>query len=200
MIDRYLLGPQHRLLAPIARALAPHLTANAMTIGGFAAGMAGVLAIWGGAMGVGLAGLILNRLADGLDGEIARLQGHTARGAFLDISLDFLFYALFPLAFALHDPAANALPAAILIASFIGTGATFLAFSGVAATQGRRSEDYPDKGIPYLGGLTEGFETIVIFMAMCIWPGAFGWLALGFAAACALTTISRLVAGWRAFG
>lgn len=200
MIDRYLLGPQHRALAPLARRLAPHLTADAMTFFGFAVGLGGCVAIWAGAHGIGLAALILNRLADGLDGEIARANGTSPRGAFLDITLDFIFYALFPLAFALNDPAANALPAALLIASFMGTGASFLAFAGVAATQGRRADDYPQKGIPYLGGLTEGFETIAVFVAMCLWPAGFGWLACGFAAACAVTAVNRVVAGWRAFG
>ena len=53
---------------------------------------------------------------------MARLTAPTDRGAFLDITLDFLFYASIPLAFAVADPAANALPAAVLLAAFIGTG------------------------------------------------------------------------------
>jgi phosphatidylglycerophosphate synthase len=60
---------------------------------------------------------------------VARLSCPTDRGAFLDIALDFVFYALVPLGFALADPAANALPAAVLIAAFVGTGSSFLAFS-----------------------------------------------------------------------
>ncbi len=56
----------------------------------------------------------------------------TDRGAFLDITLDFLFYASIPLAFAIADPAANALPAAVLLAAFIGTGSSFLAFAVLA--------------------------------------------------------------------
>jgi hypothetical protein len=36
---------------------------------------------------------------------VARLTTPTDRGAFLDITLDFLFYASVPLAFALADPA-----------------------------------------------------------------------------------------------
>jgi phosphatidylglycerophosphate synthase len=56
----------------------------------------------------GLALLLASRLMDGLDGAVARLTAPTDRGAFLDITLDFLFYASIPLAFALADPAANA--------------------------------------------------------------------------------------------
>ena len=32
---------------------------------------------------------------------------------------------------------------------------------------------FRNKGLHYLGGLTEGFETIVVFVAMCLWPGGF---------------------------
>jgi phosphatidylglycerophosphate synthase len=50
---------------------------------------------------------VLNRLFDGLDGALARRRGLTDAGGFLDISLDFLFYALVPFGFMLADPAAN---------------------------------------------------------------------------------------------
>ncbi len=60
----------------------------------------------------GLFFIAASRLADGLDGELARVTAPTDRGAFLDITLDFLFYASVPLAFAWADPAANALAAA----------------------------------------------------------------------------------------
>ena len=144
--------------------------------------------------------ILANRLLDGLDGAVARLQGPTERGAFLDIALDFVFYALIPLGFALHDPAANGLPAAILLAAFIGTGSSFLAFSAIAAKRGLRAADYPTKGIYYLGGLTEGFETIAVFVAMCLWPGAFPVLAYVFALACGITTVLRWTQGWTLFG
>ena len=62
--------------------------------------------------------LLLNRALDGLDGALARLSRVTDRGAFLDIGLDFVFYAAIPLAFAVSDPAANALAAAVLLAAF----------------------------------------------------------------------------------
>ncbi|MFK7871101.1 MAG: CDP-alcohol phosphatidyltransferase family protein, partial [Roseobacter sp.] len=91
-------------------------------------------------------------------------------------------------------------PAAILIASFIGTGASFLAFSIIAERRGLSAKDFPTKGIFYLGGLTEGAETIAAFVAFCLWPTSFPLLAYLFAAACLLTTITRLYAGWRAFG
>jgi len=201
MIDARLLPVQRRILAPVARRLqSAGVTADALTLVGFALGLLAVAAVAAGAFWAGLGLLLANRLADGLDGEVARIAGATDRGAFLDIALDFLFYALFPLGFALADPVENALPAAVLIASFVGTGSSFLAFSVLAERRGLKAAEFPAKGIHYLGGLTEGAETIAVFVAMCLWPGAFPVLALVFAGACALTTMLRWWRGWQVFG
>ncbi len=200
MIDAALLPHIKRAIDRPARALvARGINADQITLVGFGIGLLGVVAVWTGLFGLALLCLLLNRLADGLDGAVARLTHPTDRGAFLDIALDFMFYGLFPLGFALHDPATNALPAALLICSFIGTGSSFLAFSIIAEKRGITSDQYPSKGIYYLGGLTEGTETIVLFVAMCLFPLAFPWLAYAFAALCAITTLTRWMAGWRVF-
>jgi phosphatidylglycerophosphate synthase len=201
MIDARLLPLQSRLLSAPARVLHQRgIGADQLTLVGFALGALGAGALALGWFGLGLALILLNRAIDGLDGAVARLAGPSHRGAFLDIALDFVFYALVPLGFALHDPAANALPAAVLLAAFIGTGSSFLAFAVLAEKTGVRAGDYPTKGIHYLGGLTEGFETIAVFVAMCLWPAAFPVLALIFAAACALTTVLRWSQAWQVFG
>jgi phosphatidylglycerophosphate synthase len=200
MIDAAILPVQRRALSPLAGALhAKGVRADTITVTGFLLGALAVPALAAGWYLVALGLILANRLADGLDGEVARLSHPTDRGAFLDIALDFVFYALVPLGFALADPAANALPAAVLIAAFVGTGSSFLAFSTIAAKRGLPPSRYPAKGIFYLGGLTEGFETIAIFVAMCLFPAAFPVLALVFAAACAITTATRWRDGWRAF-
>lgn len=201
MIDALILPLQRRTLAPLAQRLhRAGVAADTLTLAGFAAGVMAVGALAAGAWALGLVLLLVNRLADGLDGEVARRAGPTDRGAFLDIALDFVFYALFPLGFALADPAANALPAAVLIAAFVGTGSSFLAFALLAERRGLSAASFPNKGIHYLGGLTEGAETIAVFIAMCLWPAAFPTLAWAFAAACALTTVLRWRRGWKAFG
>ncbi|WP_054008016.1 CDP-alcohol phosphatidyltransferase family protein [Cypionkella psychrotolerans] len=199
MIDAKLLPLQHRLLQRPARGLARRVTADQVSLVGFALGALAVPALAFGFYRLALVLLVLNRVADGLDGAVARLIGPTDRGAFLDIALDFVFYALFPLGFALADPGGNALPAAVLIASFVGTGSSFLAFASIAARRGLTAADYPSKGIYYLGGLTEGFETIAIFAAMALFPAWFAVLAYGYALACCLTTALRWRMGWQAF-
>jgi phosphatidylglycerophosphate synthase len=200
MIDRYLYPVIGRVLRPAAAALvARGVGADSVTLAGFALGLSGAAAIGAGLFGLGLALILANRLADGLDGAVARLTGPTDRGAFLDVALDFFFYAAVPFGFAVADPAANALPAAALILAFVGTGSSFLAFASVAAKRGVAAEAYPTKGVFYLGGLTEGAETLAVFAAMCLWPAGFPILAWGFAALCLLTTATRWLAGWRTF-
>ncbi len=200
MIDRYLLPAQRALLVGPARILAARgVTADQVTIAGFCIGLTAIAALSAGWFGIALVLILANRVADGLDGAIAREVGPTDRGAFLDIALDFVFYALVPVGFALADPAANGLASAVLIASFVGTGSSFLAFASVAAKRQLSAEAYPTKGIYYLGGLTEGAETIALFTAMCVWPGAFQALAWTFAALCTITTLTRWYQGWTTF-
>ncbi|HEY6354873.1 MAG TPA: CDP-alcohol phosphatidyltransferase family protein, partial [Burkholderiaceae bacterium] len=174
--------------------------ADQVTWLGFAVGAAAAAAIALEAYAAGLALMLASRLCDGLDGALARLTQPTDRGAFLDIALDFLFYASVPLAFAVASPVDRALPAATLLAAFIGTGSSFLAFAVFAERRQLTSDDYPRKGIFYLGGLTEASETQICFVLMCVWPQHYAWWAYGFASMCAITIVTRLAAGWRAFG
>jgi phosphatidylglycerophosphate synthase len=200
MLDRYLVPWQQRLLQQPASWLAGHgITANALTITGFLVGLLAVPAIATQNYGLGLAFILANRVLDGLDGSVARLSGPTDRGAFLDIALDFFFYAAIPFAFALADPAANALAASALLLTFVGTGSSFLAFAVIAEKRGMTSARMPSKGLFYLGGITEGTETIALFVLLCIFPRAFPSIALLFAAFATLTTIVRWHWGWVAF-
>lgn len=169
--------------------------ADTLTWTAFALGMGACVAVVVGHHLVALALMLAGRVLDGLDGTVARLTQPTDRGAFLDIVLDFVFYAGVPLAFALGSPANNALPAAVLLAAFIGTGVSFMAFAALAASRGQVAAAYPDKGLYFLGGLTEGTETILCFVAMMLWPEHFAWLAYGFAALCLVTTLTRIAAG-----
>ena len=200
MLDRFalsLFATPHRMVARAC--LGAGLSPNAVTMIGAAIGLATLPILATQQYGWALALILVNRFLDGVDGTMARTGtvGPTDRGAFLDTVCDFLFYAAVPLGFALANPAANALAAAVLLASFIGTATTFLAFAVAAAKRGVFSPAYPNKGFYYLGGLTEGTETILLFCAMCLWPQHFAWLAYGFAAACAVTTATRLYFGMR---
>lgn len=200
MIDARILPLQKAALQPVAERLAHRgVKADQISLVGFLAGVGAFIALCYGQWLAALLLILANRVLDGLDGAVARIQGPTDRGAYLDIALDMVFYALIPLGFAVAAPDVNALPAAVLVVSFVGTGSSFLAFSAVAAKLGRKAPEFPTKGIYYAGGLAEGFETIAVFVAMCRLPDHFPLIAYGFAALCALTTVIRWRQGWIAF-
>ena len=199
MLDPYATALIRRPVTAAARQLARWgLSANSITLAGFALGVFAAFLIANELYLTGAATLFGSRLLDALDGAVARQGQSTDAGGFLDITLDFLFYASIPLAFALADPTRNALAAAVLLAAFMGTSTSFLAFAALAAKRGLNSTAYPDKSIYFLGGLTEATETLACFAAMCLWPQHFATLAYGFAALCAITIATRLWWGWRA--
>lgn len=198
MLDKYLVPRLKPALRGVARQLQRRgVKADHLTVAGFVAGLACVPLLATGHNLLALLCLILNRLADGLDGELARLDEPSDAGGYLDITLDFIFYAVFPLGFALADPAVFALPAAVLIASFVGTGASFLAFATQAQKHALESPDFAYKSLYYLNGLAEGTETIICFALMCLLPAWFAFLAWSFALICVITAINRIYFGYR---
>ena len=200
MLDSFAQRLIEPVLSRVARRLvALKVTANQLTLAGFAIGLLAAALIAQDAYGAGRVLLLVSRLCDGLDGAVARQTQPTDRGGFLDITLDFIFYAAVVLAFALADPAANALAAAALLAGFMGTGSSFLAFAVMAAKRQMSKPVSSGKSFYFLGGLTEGTETLGFFVAMCLWPAQFALLAWIFAGLCAVTSAARVVSGYKAF-
>lgn len=183
---------------------------NHLTLIGLCFGVACFYALFVQAYAVALALLMINRLFDGLDGVLARHQdaqgkkGTTDFGGYLDIVSDFLFYNGFVLFFAMGQPALL-LPAAVLMFSFVGTGTSFLAFAIFEAKRGADKDvtKKPDtsgkwrKSFYYIGGWTEGAETILCFAVMCLFPAYFAVCAYVFSALCWVTTAMRLAEGYR---
>lgn len=173
------------------------VTADMVTIGGFALGLGAAALIAVGRVDLGLALFLAGRLADGLDGAVARATAKTDRGGYLDIVLDFLLYGAIPLAFAILDPARNALPAAVLLMSFFANGTTFLAFAIMAAKRDLETTAQGTKSLYYVSGLAEGFETVVALAAFCIWPQHFPLIAYAYATLCFLSAGGRILFAWR---
>lgn len=171
--------------------------ANGLTLAGLAVGLLTVPLLAFEHYGVALLAIAINRLLDGLDGAVARQGSATAFGGYLDIVCDMAFYAAVPLGFALAQPG-NALWAAVLLASFLCTCASFL---GRAAMARERSETDDGrrgaKSFFYAAGLIEGTETVLVFVAFCLLPAVFPWLAALFAALCFWTAAGRLATVWQ---
>ncbi|WP_422014790.1 CDP-alcohol phosphatidyltransferase family protein [Reyranella sp.] len=167
-------------------------SANAVTITGLAAGLGAVPLLAFEQYGVALAAIALSRLLDGLDGAVARHTRSSPYGGYLDIFCDMVFYAAVPLGFALARPE-NAVWAAVLLASFVCTCASFLGRAVLAAGRGEGTTGLRGrKSFFYGAGIIEGTETIFAFVLFCLLPDLFPWLAGVVAALCFWTAAARV--------
>lgn len=173
--------------------------ANAVTLAGLIPALGAGLAIAHQHYLLALALIALNRLLDGLDGAVARANGISDLGGYLDTLADFAFYIAVPLGFG-FAAAANTAPAMVLIASFTLTGVSFLAFAAIAGKRGAQTNAHGTKSFFYSTGIAEGAETIAVFAAMCLWPAQFPVIAYGYAGLCLLTVVQRSLMARRAFG
>ncbi len=167
------------------------ISANMITLFGALLVIPAVIAISQQLYGLGLCFILLNRIIDGLDGAVAQINGPTQFGGYLDSLADFFFYAAIPLAFAWADPG-NAKWAALLLASFMVTGVSFLAFAAIGSDKKAPDEGRGHKSFLYTIGLMEGTETIITFTLMCFFPAYFAWIAIAASLFCVLTIAQRL--------
>ena len=192
MLDRtarQLIDPP---LNRLGRAMAAQgWTANRVTLLGLALGLISAVMIAFGAPLLALIPLLASRLADGLDGAIARATAQTDFGGYLDIACDFVFYAAIPLAFVFPDDA-NGPAGAFLLASFYVNGTSFLGYAILAEKRGITTQAQGIKSLYYSNGLLEGTETIAFFVLLCVFPAAFAPLSWVFGALCFLTAALRI--------
>jgi phosphatidylglycerophosphate synthase len=193
-LRRLIDPPLDRIGAMLARR---GVGADTLTLVGFIFGLLAMVSVTVEAYAAALLLLAANRIADGLDGAVARRTRPTDLGGFLDIVLDFIVYAGLVFAFAVADPVANAWAAAFLLFAFIGTGSSFLAFAVMAAKRRISTELRGPKSFYYLGGLTEGTETILFLILVCLLPDWFAGLAIAFGVLCWLTTVGRVAEGYQ---
>ena len=195
MLDRYarkiIDAPLNRLGRVIASA---GLGAKAVTLIGLALGLGAALFVVLGLYGVALILLLASRLADGLDGAVARATQTTDFGGYLDIACDFLFYGAIPFAFVVADPAANAIAGAFLLLSFYFNGSSFLGFAILAEKREISTKAQGKKSLYYSNGLLEGTETIGFFVLLCLFPQWFAPMAWIFGTLCFATAALRIVA------
>ena len=193
MLDRYVRPLIDPPLNRMGRSLAQAgVSANAVTVIGLALGLAGAFAVLKECYLCALGLMLASRLADGLDGAVARATRMTDFGGYFDIVADFVFYAAYPLAFVVADPAQNGVAGAALLGAFYIKGAWFLGFAILAAKRNMNTAVRGRKSWYHSGGLLEGTETIVFFVALCVFSSAFVPLAWGFAAACVVTAGARV--------
>ena len=175
------------------------VSADGATLAGLVLGLVAAGLIAFGHPLAALLPLMLSRLADGLDGAVARATRKTDFGGYLDITCDFLFYGAVPMAFVLADPVANGAAGAFLLTSFYVNGASFLGYAILAEKGKMTTSARGSKSLYYSGGLLEGTETIAFFIALCLWPTWFPVLSIAFGALCFATAIGRVLLARQVF-
>ncbi len=198
-------GTTRRLVAPALEALAarvdrPAVTPDRVTLLGLALGLgsavAAATALWIPALVLWL----LSRVADGLDGVLARRRAAageppSAAGGYLDITADFLVYGATVAGVAIGW-GGSLLPFVAVLVAYYLNGATFLAFSSLAERTGRRLDD--GRSLSFLGGLAEGTETVLVHSLWLVLPGHAGTIAWVWAGVVGVSGVQRMVAGYRA--
>ena len=167
---------------------------NVITVIGFLFGVVACITVMLQMYSLAFVFVILNRLSDGLDGAYARSKNKTSDfGGYLDIVLDYLFYAGFPLAAAIGINTISSVTAgAFILFSFIGTAVTFLAYAIICAKRGLETNHQGQKSFYFSKGLMEGTETIIFLMLICVMPAYFVPICIIFGLLCCLTTLQRI--------
>lgn len=175
------------------------ISANQVTLAGLALGLLSAAMIAFGQFGWALLPLLLGRVADGLDGAVARATHKSDFGGYLDIVCDFIFYGAVPMAFVWADPVSNGAVGAFLLCSFYANGASFLGFAILAEKREMNTQARGVKSLYFTGGILEGTETIGFFAVLCLWPALFVPLGWAFGALCFVTAVSRIVLASKVF-
>jgi phosphatidylserine synthase len=192
-LDRLAAGLDRSWVSP------DRITAAGLVLGLGSAGAAALQA-WP----VALVLWLVSRLADGLDGPLARRrrsrtgEPDAGAGGFFDITADFAVYGAGVLGVAVGTAGAGTGPwepfLLVLLAYYLN-GAAFLAFSSIAERSGRRLDD--GRSLSFLGGLAEGTETVVVHALWLLFPDQAWRIAVVWAAVVFLSAAQRMWAGYR---
>lgn len=179
------------LHAPAAQISRLGAHANVVTVTGFVIGLCAIPAIATHHYWLGLGLIVLNRICDALDGAIARQGAVKPLGQFLDMTLDLIFFAGLPFAFALADPA-RGLAAAFFVFGILASGVSSLAFTVVAEEQGASVTPRGYIPLGYLARLMEDGEFFVAFAIACVSPNVFSVVAYIVGVLCFMTAGARI--------
>lgn len=193
MVDRTLRVRKERLLAPLAVRLRG-VNPTAVTFIAFGVGLGAALLVGFGHYGWGCGLWLLNRLIDGLDGEIARRHGaQSDLGGYLDILCDLVVYAAVPLALVLSSPTeAPYTSLTLLLASFYLNVGSWMYLSSLLEKRNKHLGN-EKTSVTMPSGLVEGAETIGFYTLFLLFPEAFVPLALTMTGLVLVTVSQRVV-------
>lgn len=196
-LRRMLERPLDRAAAAIdVRALTPdRLTAAGLVLGLGSAATAGV-----GWWATSAVLWLVSRVADGLDGPLARRrrargEGDAGAGGFFDITADFTVYGATVVGVGVGS-GGPLWPFLLVLLAYYVNGTAFLAFSSIAERSGRTIDD--GRSLSFLGGIAEGTETIAVHTLWLLVPWWSPQIAVVWAAVVGVGAVQRIVAGYAA--
>ncbi len=172
MLDQYARLPKKYLYEPISRRW--KVSPNVVSAAGFAAGMTSAALAAVGLYPAAFALWGLNRLLDGLDGEIARAQNSQSDfGGYLDIVLDFIVYTAIPIGLVFSQPSPTLwLLLALLLGSFFVNAASLMYLAAILEKRDRGAAFNKEKtSVTMPPGLIEGAETVIFYSLFLLYPG-----------------------------
>jgi len=178
----------------------PVVTPDRLTTLGFALGLAGSIATWNHQWTSALILWLVSRLADGLDGSLARRRVKSAgvplsfAGGYLDVMADFTIYSLFVVGVS-HGAGGSLAPFLWVLLAYYLNGTAFLAFSSIGERAGFRLVD--GRSLSFIYGLAEGAETIAVHSLWCLFPGAAGRIAEFWAGVVLISATARIIQGYK---
>lgn len=175
------------------------ISANIITIFGFMIGIFAINFLSLERYGYALICILLNRFFDSLDGAIARNSKITDFGVFLDATLDYIFYAGVIFGFALANPYENAVAASFLLFAFAAAACAMLAYAVIAYKNNGSQKLELGRSPFYLGGIAQGFETLIALVVLCIIPGWFLQIAIVLGVLCLVKAFSIMITAYYNF-
>ncbi len=166
MFDEWFRRHKERWFTPLALRLGRSVSPLAITLTALAIGLAAAFAASQASWSLAVSLWLGNRILDGLDGTLARVQKRQSDlGGYLDIVLDFTVYAAIPIGIAVAlETRATWLVTSVLLATWFVNAASWMY---LAAVLERRGAGATSRGelttVTMPRGLVAGTETVVFF-------------------------------------
>jgi phosphatidylglycerophosphate synthase len=163
------------------------VTPNQVSVVGFLVSAIAALLLMLDMPWAGLGMWFLGRLADSLDGTLARANDASSSfGGYLDILLDMAAYSLMILGFAHLHPHLQPVWQFVLVA-YVLVITSVLALASLLST--RPNDD--NRSLKFTPGLTEATETSIAYSSFVLLPQAVAWLSWLWFAMVMFTVLER---------
>lgn len=164
LIRPHLSKPMDKMAVKVSQS---GLSANHLTLIGFAFGFVGCFLVGMQLYLIGLLLLLIAMFFDGIDGAVARATVSTELGAYIDMMTSVFLFAAFPLFFML-SAGEHAMAAGILIFAYLLMGMANLSYDFFAMKKGAP---------PAKTSIVETGEIIVFMILCCAYPQGFSFFA-----------------------